>query len=60
MVEPLALQAVLLGYQLNTILEPHLTRVRYSFRMVMFMTEEIVNEGLFIFMVGVWISGASG
>ena len=56
MVEPLALQAVLLGYQLNTMLEPDLTRVRYSFRMVMFMTEEIVNEGLCIIMVGVWVS----
>ena len=56
MVEPLALQAVLLGYQLNTMLEPDLTRVRYSFRMVLFMMEENVNERLNIIMVGVWVS----
>ena len=37
-----------------------MTRVRYLFRMVKFMSEEIVNEGLFIIMVGVWTSGASG
>ena len=46
-VEPFVTQAIILGYQLQTMLEPALVKRGYSFRNVMFITEEALNEGSF-------------
>ena len=53
-VEPFAVQAMLLGYQLNTLLEPALSKRGLTFRNVMFVTQEAVNEGLFKAIAHFW------
>ena len=53
-VEPFVTQALILGYQLQTMLEPELMKKGFSFRNVMFITEEALNEGSFKAIAHFW------